>query len=113
MKFKTTQQGGVTVIAVQGSLMGGPDATELNKKIHELIEGGKKLVVLDLAGVEFINSSGLGMLINSASALKEAGGRLRVANASAKILTIIKITKLAPILGTHDSVQDAIAELKK
>jgi hypothetical protein len=53
------------------------------------------------------------MLINSASALKEAGGRLRIANASAKIMTIIKITKLAPILGAHGSVQDAIAELKK
>ena len=113
MKFKSTQQGGVTVIALQGSLMGGPDATELNKKVHELIEGGKKLVVLDLGGVEFINSSGLGMLIACVSALKDAGGRLAIANASGKILAIIKITKLSPILETHDSIQNAIAELKK
>ena len=113
MKFKTTQQGGVTVIALQGSLMGGPDATELNKKVHGLIEGGKKLVVVDLTSVELINSSGLGMLIGCVRALKDAGGRLMIAKASRKILAIIKITKLSSVLETHETIQDAIAEMKK
>jgi len=113
MKFKTTQRGPVTVIALSGSLMGGPDATELNKKVHEFIEGGKNLVVVDLADVAFMNSSGLGMLIGCASALKDAEGKLSIANASRKILDIIKITKLSSVLETHESVQDAIAGLKR
>ncbi len=74
MKFKTTQSGPVTVIQLQGNLMGGPDASTLNNKLHELVEAGKKHVVIDLHGVQFMNSSGLGLLIGGASTMKNAGG---------------------------------------
>jgi len=113
MKFKTTHHGTISVIALEGSLMGGPDATELNNKVHDLIKGGKKHVVVDLGGLEFMNSSGLGGLIGSASALKGAGGRLLLAGASKKILDIIRITRLSPLLETYPSMESAIAELKK
>jgi len=108
MKFKITQQGPVTVISLQGSVLGGPDATALNTQIHTLIEEGKKEVVLDLAGVDFMNSSGLGMLIGGASTLKGAGGRLKLAGASEKILHLIKITKLSPIFEHFDTVRAAV-----
>jgi len=109
MKFKISQQGSVTVISLQGNVMGGPDATTLNAQIHDLIDQGKTQIVLDLAGVEFMNSSGLGMLIGGASTLKNAGGRLKLANASEKILALIKITKLSPIFEHFESVKTAVA----
>jgi anti-sigma B factor antagonist len=111
MKSKTSQQGSVTVITLEGSLMGGPDASELNSRIHALLQQGKKKVVVDFRAVEFINSSGLGMLIGSASALNKAGGRLLIANASKKVLNIITITKLSSVLETGKSLQEAIATL--
>jgi anti-sigma B factor antagonist len=113
MKFKTTQQGGTTVIAIEGNLMGGPDASTLNDKIIELIDAKKKHVVIDLGGVSIINSSGLGMLIKGASTLKGSGGGLKIASASAKILDLIRITKLTGVLETYDSVADAAASFKK
>lgn len=109
MKFKMTQQGTVTIIRLQGNVMGGPDATTLNSQIHELLEEGKNQVVLDLADVEFMNSSGLGMLIGGASTLKNAGGRLKLAKASDKILALIKITKLTPVFEHYESVKTAVA----
>ena len=112
MKFKITQQGTVTVISLQGNLMGGPDAAGLNSQLHELLAAGKKHVVLDLAGVEFMNSSGLGMLIGSASTVKNAGGKLKLAHASEKILALIKITKLSPVFEQYDSVQSAVESFK-
>lgn len=113
MTFTTSQHGNTTVIAIEGNLMGGPDALTLNDKLVELIEGRKKYVVVDLHGVSVINSSGLGMLIKGVSTMRDAGGDLKIANASNKILELIKITKLTGVLDTYRSVSEAAAAFKK
>jgi len=112
MKYTMSQSGAVTVIHLDGNLMGGPDATTLNGKLHELVDAGTKRVVLDLKGVEFINSSGLGLLIGGASLMKNAGGALKLANTSEKISALIKITRLGPIFDTYVSVQEAVQSFK-
>ncbi len=109
MNFTTTERGAVTVIALQGNLMGGPDATVLNGTIHELVEKGRTQVVLDLREVQFMNSSGLGILIGGASTLKNAGGGLAIAGASEKILALITITRLGKVLATYPTVDAAAA----
>lgn len=113
MTLSTVTRGEVTVIALTGNLMGGPDASALNAKLHELVDAGTRRVVLDLGGVQFMNSSGLGLLIGGASLLKTAGGALKIAGASEKILTLIRITKLGSIFETYPSVEDAAASFKK
>ncbi len=113
MKFTTESHGSVTVIALDGNLMGGPDATALNGKLHDLLATGKKLVVLDLTNVQFINSSGLGLLIGGVNAVRAGGGTLKIAGASEKILTLIKITKLERVFESHPSVAEALASFKK
>ena len=109
MKFTATKQGPVTVIRVDGNLMGGPDASALNSRLHELVEAGTCDVVIDLQDVQFMNSSGLGLLIGGVTAMKNAGGGLKLANASEKIMTLIKITKLEPLFDNFSSVTDAVA----
>jgi anti-sigma B factor antagonist len=108
MKFSMSQSGTVSVVHLDGNLMGGPDATALNSKLHELVDAGKKLVIVDLKGVEFINSSGLGLLIGGASLLKNAGGGLKLAGASEKITALIKITRLGPVFESFATVDDAV-----
>ena len=94
MNFTTTQRGAVTVIGLQGNLMGGPDATALNSTFHELVGKGSTRVVLDLRGVQFMNSSGLGILI---------------AGASEKIRALITIIRLGKVLATYPTIDDAVA----
>ena len=113
MKFTMSHSGAVAVIHLDGNLMGGPDATTLNSKLHDLVEAGTKQVVLDLKGVEFINSSGLGLMIGGASLMKNAGGALKLANASTKIAALIKITRLGPVFESFASVNDAVKSFKK
>ena len=113
MKFKTTQQGSVTVIELEGNLMGGPDAAMLNNKLHELVEDGKTRVVVDMGEVQFINSTGLGLLIGGVTTMRNAGGGLKLARTSDKIAGLIKIAKLQPVFEIHSSVQDAAASFKK
>ena len=113
MKFSMSQSGAVSVVHLDGNLMGGPDATTLNSKLHELVDAGKKQVVVDLKGVEFINSSGLGLLIGGASLLKNAGGGLKLACASEKITALIKITRLGPVFESFATVDDAVKSFTK
>ncbi len=113
MNFRTMQRGAVTVIELDGNLMGGPDATSLNTKLHELVESGRNQIVIDLARVQFMNSSGLGLLIGGVSALKSAGGALKIANASEKIATLITITKLGSVFQSYPSVEAAVESFGK
>ena len=113
MKSKVTKQENITIIALEGSLMGGPDATSLNTQLHDLLNAKSSSIVLDLGGVDFMNSSGLGMLIGSASTVKNAGGTLKLAQASDKIIELIKITKLSPLFEHFPTVKAAAESFKK
>lgn len=113
MKLKATQHGPVTVIALDGNFMGGPDAGSLSNKLHELVEAGKSSVVVDMGGVGFINSTGLGLLIGGVTTMRNAGGNLKLARTSEKIAGLIKIAKLQSVFETYDSVQAAVSSFKK
>ncbi len=59
-------------------LMGGDDTKEFNQLLHKLIDEGKKNVIIDLSGVKFMNSSGLGMLISGLTTMKKENGNLKL-----------------------------------
>ena len=111
MKQTSTQHGPATVLALEGNLMGGPDASALHSALSDLASRGRNRIVIDLAKVEYMNSSGLSLLIGGAGAVKNAGGSLVLANASEKIQSIIKITKLSAVLVNFPSVDEAVAHL--
>jgi anti-sigma B factor antagonist len=93
--------------------MGGPDAVDLNDKLHELIEEGKKNIVVDLGKVKFMNSSGLGMLIGGLTTMRKAGGDLRIANPTDKIESLLVVTKLITVFKHYDSLEEAVNSYNK
>lgn len=105
---KETQTGAVTVIHLNGDVLGGPDATQLNDRLHQLVSGGNLKIVLDLAGVSFMNSSGLGMLIGGLTTMKNAGGNLKLANPAERIQSLLVITKLSSLFSSYKSVEEAV-----
>lgn len=113
MKIKTTEQYGAVVIELKGNVMGGPEATELSDLLHKLVEEKKLHVIIDLAEVKFMNSSGLGMLISGYTTMKNAGGNMVLANATEKIYSLLMITKLVTIFENFDSVEDAVKSYSK
>jgi len=108
MKFKTKEVKGITVIELNGNVMGGPDATELNEELHKLVTGGNAKVVVDLGDVKFMNSSGLGMLIRALTTMRNAGGDMKLARASEKIESLLVVTKLITVFDHHESVAKAV-----
>ena len=113
MNLSSKEVNGITVIGVEGSVLGGPDATALNELLNNLAEKGKKKVILDLGAVHTMNSSGLSMLIAALTTLKNAGGTLKVAGASEKIRGLFVITKLSTVFEMHTSVKKAAASFQK
>ncbi len=108
MNLLSKEVDGVTVIELKGSVLGGPDATLLNDTLHKLTESGKKRVVVDLSGVQTMNSSGLSMLITGLTTMRNAGGDLKIASASKKIEGLIVITKLGTVFELFPTVRKAI-----
>ena len=109
MKLSSKDLNGVTVIELDGSVLGGPDATVLNDMLHKLTDKRKKNIVVDLSGVQSMNSSGLSMLITALTTMKNAGGDLKLAAASKKIESLLVITKLSTVFDLHPTVKKAIA----
>lgn len=108
MKLTDREQDNIVVLEPKGKIMGGPDASLLHDKLYELIENDKKRIVIDLAGVEWMNSTGLGILISSYTTLRNHNGALKLANVTDKIQSLLTITKLVTVFDTHDSVDEAI-----
>ncbi|MFQ6008387.1 MAG: STAS domain-containing protein [Candidatus Zixiibacteriota bacterium] len=112
MRLTDREQNGVVIFEPKGKIMGGPDASLLHDKLHEVLEAGKKKVVIDLSQVEWMNSTGLGILISTYTTLRNNDGELKLANVTDKILSLLTITKLVTVFDTHDSVDEAVKALQ-
>lgn len=107
MKFVDSLEGDIVIINVSGKIMGGEETTMFHGKIHEYITVNKKNIIIDLENVDWMNSVGLGMLISALTTVKNAGGRLVLANIT-KIESILTITRLISVFEHYDSRDDAI-----
>ena len=108
MQFDVAQHDDVVVISLSGDVMGGPDGSTLHNKLHELRSAGSHNVVVDLDGVRFMNSSGLGMLIGALTTMRNAGGDLRLARVGERVLSLLMITKLVSVFKHFDTVEEAV-----
>lgn len=112
MQLTDREQDGIIILQPKGKIMGGPDASLLHDKLHEVIEAGKRKVVIDLSKVDWMNSTGLGILISSYTTLRNNDGELKLANVTDKIRSLLTITKLVTVFDTYDSVEEALNSLK-
>jgi anti-sigma B factor antagonist len=112
MKIKRDDEGPVTVLRLQGKLMGGPEAEEFKAAVRQLVNEGRKQVLVDLASVSWVNSTGLGILISNYHTLKNAGGTLKLVNTSQRIDQIFMVTKLNTIFESFDDETKAMASFR-
>jgi anti-sigma B factor antagonist len=84
-------------------------APALREKIVSLVDGGAKMLIVDLARVEFLDSTGLGVLVGALKRLRNAGGSFGVVCDQERLLKIFRITGLDRVLDLYDSVESASA----
>ncbi|NQT26098.1 STAS domain-containing protein [candidate division KSB1 bacterium] len=113
MKIDAKDYQGVTVLVVKGNLMGGPETIAVHEKVKELIEENKKMIVIDLSHVKWMNSSGLGTMMGCMTSLKNAEGDLKLSGVTEKVKSLFIVTKLVTIFDTYDSAEDAVSAFQK
>lgn len=112
MNLSDREQDGVIILQPSGKIMGGPDATLLHDRLYEFIKQDKKQVIIDFSEVDWMNSTGLGILISGFTTLRNNDGTLKLANVTKKIRSLLTITKLLPVFESYDTVEEAIESFK-
>jgi anti-sigma B factor antagonist len=112
MKLTHKEIDGVIVLEPKGKIMGGPDATVLHDKLHDFIDQNQKKVVINLSKVEWMNSTGLGILISGLTTLRNNGGELKLACITDKIESLLTITRLITVFENYDNVEQAISSFR-
>ncbi len=107
MKFRDYQSGRIVVIEISGKIMGGDETTRFHGRVHEYINQSLKNFVIDLGGVERMNSVGVGMLTSAFTTVSRAGGRLVLANIT-NIESLLTMTRLISIFPHYDSREAAL-----
>lgn len=102
--------GGRAVLRPEGRL-DLVSAARLRAAVEEAVTAGHRSVVVDLAGVAFIDSSGLGMLVAGLKHARQAGGELRIAAPGDQVRTVLSLTRLERVLQPYATLDDALAGL--
>ena len=109
MTFKTREVGGVTIVDLSGKITLGEGGVTLRDEVRKLVGEGQKKIVLNLAEVNYIDSSGLGELVSAYTAVKNAGGELKLLNLTSKVRDLLVITKLVTVFDVKDDEAAAVS----
>jgi anti-sigma B factor antagonist len=99
---------GIAVLELKGRITVGPEASALRDKVSELNNAASRNLVLDLAGVDYIDSTGLGALVICATALRKNGGNMKLVNLNRRNVELLVMTKLATVFEIFADEQDAV-----
>ncbi len=113
MKATTRQVDSVTVVDLSGRITLGEGCTRLRELIRDLLAKGQKSVLLNVADVTYIDSSGIGELVSGFTAVSNHGGQLKLLNLTKKVHDLLQITKLLTVFDVHEDEAKAIASFDK
>ncbi|MGH8998939.1 MAG: STAS domain-containing protein [Acidimicrobiia bacterium] len=105
--LEVTERDGFAVLAVRGEV-DVYTAPQLREQLITLSDGGRRQIVVDLEAVEFLDSTGLGVLVGGLKRVRSHDGDLTLVCTQRRILKVLEITGLTKVFGIHDSVDDAV-----
>jgi anti-sigma B factor antagonist len=101
--------GNVTVLDLKGKLTLGEGDELLKDKINSLVQQERKSILLNLEGVPYIDSAGLGEIVRTYTTVSRQGGKLKLVHLTKRIQDLLSITKLLTVFETFESEQEALA----
>ena len=102
------QAGDVTILDLSGEVRIGDSSVALRDSVRQLAGGGKKNLLLNLAGVKYIDSTGIGELIASYTTITRQGGQLKLLNLTDRIQNLLVITKLLTVFDSFENEAEAL-----
>jgi anti-sigma B factor antagonist len=108
MQIEERGVGDVMLLDLKGRLTMGEGDELLKDKVNSLVNQGHRKIVLNLAGVPYIDSAGLGEIVRTYTTVSRQGGSLKLLNLTKRITDLLAITKLLTVFETFDSENDAV-----
>lgn len=99
---------GITILDLKGRLTVGKEATSFREKMSELTQAGTRNIVVNLEGVDYIDSTGLGALVMCATSLRKTGGSMKLLHLNRRNIELLVMTKLATVFEIFNDEQDAV-----
>jgi anti-sigma B factor antagonist len=112
LNIRERQAGDITVLDMDGRITIGEGSVALRSAIRRLLEEGKKNILLNLAGVGYIDSSGIGELVSSFTAINKDGGQMKLLSLTQKLRDLLTITKLLTVFDAYETEAEALATFK-
>ena len=109
MKVNTRQVDGITILDLSGRITLGEGSVQLRDAVRDLLAKGSKLILFNLADVNYIDSSGIGELVSAYTTVRNQGGELKLLNLTKKVHDLLQITKLYTVFDVKDDEASAIA----
>jgi anti-sigma B factor antagonist len=108
MQIEERPTGDVIVLDLKGKMTLGEGDELLKDKINSLVHQGRRKVVLNLEGVPYIDSAGLGEIVRTYTTISRQGGSMKLLNLTKRITDLLSITKLLTVFETYDNEADAV-----
>ena len=108
LKINVRESGNVLILDLNGRITIGEEAASLRDTIKEYLDSGQKNILLNLAGVSYIDSTGLGQFVGSFATVTSRGGQLKLLNLQKKLQELMQITKLITVFETYTSETAAV-----
>jgi anti-sigma B factor antagonist len=113
LKTSARQVEGVTIVDLSGRITLGEASVAVRNVINDLMGKGHKKILLNLVDVNYIDSSGIGVLVSSFSTVRSQGGELKLVNLSRRIGDLLKITKVYSLFDVKDDEAAAVASFSR
>ncbi len=102
------ERDGVVILDLAGKLMGGPESDPLREAFRRLIDGGTRKLIVNLRGVPWMNSSGLGVLLAAFIQARKQGGEVKFVGLQDRVQGILTTTKLVTMIETWEDEEAAV-----
>lgn len=112
LNIRERQAGDVTILDLDGKITIGEGSVSLRGAIRRLIEEGKTKILLNLSGVGYVDSSGIGELVSSYTTCSSKNGQLKLLNLTQKIQDLLTITKLLTVFDVYEDEATALNSFK-
>ena len=112
MKISTRQVDGVTIVDCSGRITLGEGSVTLRDTVREILAKGQKKILLNLADVNYIDSSGIGELVSAFTTTKNQNGELKLLKLTKKVNDLLQITKLYTVFDVQDDETAAVKSFK-
>jgi anti-sigma B factor antagonist len=111
LNISTKQIGDVSVVALKGRIVLGEGSSSLRERLKNLVEEGKKKIVLNMANVTYIDSAGLGTLVAAQVNAKKQGTALLLSDLGNKFYEVLQVTRLLTVFNVYAREAEAISSL--